>query len=376
MDKEIDFDGPRACGQYDLSGVVDLCNLVMRVVEAHPDYKSGWPNIGYLYPHVYNHENSDNIRLISSNGEPVSSVAIYRSNVKTSRGTISVGGINCFVTHPEFRRFGLGGLVLDDAHRKMTMTGNEIGLLSTMIPDYYRKSGWELAGGQRTFTLDRGNISYLPGHAGLDIEGDWKPFMTELLELNQQQPMRAFRTSQLFDLLIERRLGRVFIARRGDRIVAYCALGHSKNPQIIEYAGKNEDVCSLIRAVFGIIDDLSVSTSTRSGRERPTTELKLVTPYLNHGLTDILIERGIPNSLEYVGMIKILDPNKLLKTLGIYDVINLEKIDVGWRVSYGSNDLTLTEQELVKLIFGPEKFQGFAPDIFPIDFYQFHADRV
>ena len=89
-----------------------------------------------------------------------------------------------------------------------------------------------------------------------------------------------------------------------------------------------------------------------------------------------MIERGIPNSLDYVGMIKILDPNKLLKTLGIYDVINLEKIDVGWRVSYGSNDLTLTEQELVKLIFGPEKFQGFAPDIFPIDFYQFHADRV
>ena len=55
MNKEINFDGPRACGQYDLSGVIDLCNLLMRVIETHPDYKSGWPNIGYLFPHVYNH---------------------------------------------------------------------------------------------------------------------------------------------------------------------------------------------------------------------------------------------------------------------------------------------------------------------------------
>jgi len=376
MNKEINFDGPRACGQYDLSGVIDLCNLVMRVIETHPDYKSGWPNIGYLYPHVYNHENAENIRLISINGKPVSSVAIYSSDVKTSRGNISVGGINCFVTHPEFRRSGLGGLVLDDAHRKMESIGNEIALLSTMIPDYYRKSGWELAGGQRTFTLDRGNISYLPDRTGLDIEEDWKPYLAKLMELNQQQPLRASRTSRLFELLIERRLGRVFIARRGDRIVAYCALGHSQNPQVIEYGGRNEDVCSLIRGIFGIIDDLSISTSTRSGRERPTTELSVTTPYLNHGLSNMLLERGIPNSLGYIGMIKILDPYKLFKTLGLDDVINLEKNDMSWRVSHGTNELILTDHELVKLVFGPEQFQGFAPQLFPVDFYQFHADRV
>ena len=95
------LDGPRACGKYDLAGVLDLCNLVLRILNTPPGKPEGWPTIGYGWPHVYNHGNLDNIRLIAHKGEVVSSVGIYPAEVRTPRGTISVGGINCFVTHPD-----------------------------------------------------------------------------------------------------------------------------------------------------------------------------------------------------------------------------------------------------------------------------------
>ena len=48
----------------------------------------------------------------------------------------------------------------------------------------------------------------------------------------------------------------------------------------------------------------------------------------------------------------------------------------GWLVRHDGNTLDLTPQQLVKLVFGPERFPDFAPDLFPIDFFQWPLDRV
>ena len=50
--------------------------------------------------------------------------------------------------------------------------------------------------------------------------------------------------------------------------------------------------------------------------------------------------------------------------------VELERSDSGWRVGHGGRSLDLTERELVKLVFGPERYPDFAPDLFPIHFYQ------
>ena len=133
------FDGPRACQVYDLGPVLDTANLVMRTLATPPGQPQRLPTIGYDWAHIYNQENLENIRVITHDDRVVSQVAILPSIVQTPRGDISVGGINCFATNPDFRRQGLGEAVLRDSHEKMRRNGHHIGLLTTEIYDYYRK---------------------------------------------------------------------------------------------------------------------------------------------------------------------------------------------------------------------------------------------
>ena len=74
-------------------------------------------------------------------------------------------------------------------------------------------------------------------------------------------------------------------------------------------------------------------------------------------------------------MLAIFDAPGLFATLGLHDVA-LTPSDRGWLVRHDGNTLELTPQQLVKLVFGPERFPDFAPDLFPTDFFQWPLDRV
>jgi len=91
-------------------------------------------------------------------------------------------------------------------------------------------------------------------------------------------------------------------------------------------------------------------------------------------LPELLLALGVPSSVHYQGMIKILDGQGLFVALGIE--AQLERRGDHWRVRAGGKEATLTAGELVKLVFGPERRADFAPDLFPIDFYQWSMDRV
>ena len=317
------FDGPRVCAWHELASVLDLANLVMRVLAAPPRR----PTIGGDFAHMYHGDNLHNISVVTHRGRVVSSVGIYPTNVRTPRGTISVGGINVFVTHPDHRRQGLGGAVLRDAHARMQANGHHIGLLSTRIQDYYRKFGWENAGRQRTWVVDRGNIAMLPDSAGLDVTEDWLPHLPELVALHNGADLVAPRSEATFRMLAERKLGRLFVARRSDRITAYAGV---RDTVVREYGGDPADVAALTGAVFRQLDDPDTATSEHPPGQRATIEMTVKTPDLPTGLPGLLAQAGIPHSLDYMGMIVILDAPGLFKALDLRDV------------------------ELVKLVFGPE----------------------
>jgi hypothetical protein len=103
--------------------------------------------------------------------------------------------------------------------------------------------------------------------------------------------------------------------------------------------------------------------------------MTVVTPDSTEGLPGLLLDHGVPNTLGYMGLIVVLDAPGLLEALDIRDV-ELTGRELGWRVRRRGQSLDLTEHELVKLVFGPERYPDFAPDLFPIDFYQWPADRV
>ena len=358
------YDGPRACAGHELASVLDLANLVLRVLEAAPR----WPSIGGDFAHMYHGDNLHNIRVVTFRGRVVSSVGIYPTEVRTPRGTISVGVINAFVTHPDHRRQGLGEAVLRDAHAQMRANGHHIGRLSTQIQDYYRKFGWESAGRERRWVFDRGNIAFLPDPTELEVTEDWLPHLPELVALHNSADLVAPRSEATFRMLAERLLDRIFVARRSGDIAAYASVGGTAIRGPREYGGDPADVAALIRAVFHQLDDLDAATSEHPPGQRATIEMTATTPDLSTGLPGLLAQAGIPHSLRYLGMIMILDAPGLFEALALRDV-ELAPSDRGWQVRHEGHTLDLTPRELVKLVFGPERFPDFAANLFPIDFY-------
>jgi len=366
------FDGPRACGPFELPGVLDLVNLVIRTLNTPAGSPPRWPSMGADFPHVYHVGNLDNIRVIVRDGRVATSVGIYSTLVRTPRGDLLVGGINAMATHPDARRLGLGNAVMEDAAAKMRSDGHQIALLGTRIQDWYRRMDWESAGQQWRFVFDRGNIAYLPAPAELEVIEDWRPHAADLCALHNIEPLGALRSEMIFTLLAERRLSRVFVARQNGRVVAYAG---TSGTTVNEYAGAAEDVAALIRAIFDRLDDRSTHTSERPPGQRATIELMVTTPVATEGLPGLLGTRGIPSTLTYQGMIKILDAPGLFRALDLRE-IDLERHDEGWRVHHRGQLLDLSERQLVKLVFGPERFPDFAPGVFPVPFFQWTVDHV
>ena len=254
----------------------------------------------------------------------------------------------------------------------MQAAGQHVGLLSTRIQDYYRKFGWESAGRQYTWVFDRGNIALPPDPVGLTVTEDWRAYLPELVALHNSDDLSAQRCESTFGMLAERKLKRLFVARRAGRPIAYAGVSGTA---VREYGGDPQAVAALIRAVFHRLDDPDTSTSERPPGQRATIELTVTTPALRTGLPALLAKAGIPHTLGYLGMIAILDAPGLFAALRLHDV-ELNPSDNGWLVRHAGHTLALTPQQLVKLVFGPERFPDFASDLFPIDFFQWPLDRV
>ena len=267
------FDGPRACGPYELAPDLDLLNLVFRTQAAAGPPRA--PSMGWDYSHVYNQHNLENVRIVCHGSRPVASVGIYPTRVQTPRGTIGVGGINAVGTHPEYRRLGLATLTMQDAAARMREIGMHVGLLSTGITNWYRKLGWERAGRQRTFTFDRRNVTSLPEPADLEVTDDWQPHLDELCALRNASGVGAVRTPEVFALLAARKASHVFVARRAGSVVAYAT---ASGASLREYAGAAEDVLALLRHAFGVLEELPARSTERRGPQQGQFELTVQTP--------------------------------------------------------------------------------------------------
>jgi GNAT superfamily N-acetyltransferase len=365
------LDGPRACGPYDLAPVLDLINLVVRTQPAAGAPRP--PTMGWDYPHIYNPHNLEDVRIVVHQGRPVASVGNYPTTVRTQRGAIRVGGIDAAGTHPDYRRLGLATLALEDAHARFRELGVQVGPLSTAIVNWYRKLGWERAGQQRALVFDRRNVTFLPKAAGLSVGEDRQSHLDQLCALHNASGLGAIRAPDAFGLLAARRASRIFVARRHGELVAYAPVSGTT---VREYGGAAQDVATLLRQVFAAIEQLPAHSTDRLGAQQGQLEMTVLTPAAAEppGLPALLLGLGIPSALTNLGMLAIVDGPGLFEALGI--AARLERRADGWRLGHAGGTLDLTDGEPVKLVFGPERRPNAAPELFPIDFYQWPTDRV
>ena len=265
--------------------------------------------------------------------------------------------------------------------------GCQVGLLSTGIPNWYRRMGWEEAGVVRSYRLNRGNIGLLPQlavgqryrFANLETGGEEAQVSTELIaemvRLYNEQRLGALRTEDSFrQLTTARQVQRVVLAEAEDGLQAYLLL-HENG--VVEWAGSAPNVAGLLRACFEELDDATLSTSQRSGEGRPLAlrNLTLVAPGWGHPLVNLLDRMRIPYHSDYLGMLMIIDPQAILNAYGISSV-QVEEVDEEFIVRSEQATLKLDRRLLTKLFFGPERISDFAADTFPLPFWQWGLEKV
>jgi len=327
--EEEQVEGPRACGPYEVAATLDLLNQVFFPEE---------PRMGQVLPHVATEENREQMRIIKVNGRVVAHTGLYVSEIATGRGTLRLGGLWSVCCHPDYRRRGLGEQCMRDAMSHMQNLGCDLGYLGTGIDAWYRKFGWEYAGRGYTFELNRSNVSLLPELAEAQVsEAPWRD-LSEMLALHEQDGLGCLRRPEVFAALLDRPDLTCYTAGRGEELLAY-VLVHG-------------------------------STSSRPGR------MEVATPASAKGLAGLLAGLRLPCHYGHQSMMWVANLESLLEKLGLASEITCQETAQGVILPRGPEQVELTRQELVKLLFGPERVADFADDVFPLEFYHWPLDMV
>ena len=370
-----EIEGPRAATQMELGGALDLANLVLRTLGTPPGEPQRRPTIGSDYPHVFNPANLENLRVCVHRGRVVCGVSIYPGTVVTPRGPIRVGGINALVTQPEYRRLGLATRIMEDAHNRMREAGLHVAQLSTKIHDYYRKLGWETAGRQRSYGVDRGNVDLLGGNAetsGHAVREDWKNWLPDLARLHAAEPLHADRSAESFRLLLHCKADTALVHVQDQTASAYVVL---RGASVVEHAGPLALVLELLGAAFARLDNPGAATSERVPGQRATVEMSVLT-VADSPLARHLDSLGLPGEMAYQGLMKLLDPVGMLAGLS-GELPTITALDSGrYSVSLRSLKAELSERELVRLLFGPERHGVLGAALQPLDYMLWPLERV
>lgn len=362
--------GPRQATPDDRDAIFLTANRVMRTEVGKP------PTIARDWSHVYDYANIENVMIVTAGELVVSMAGIWTNDIQLGSVDLRVGGINCVATLPEFRRKNLASRTMRAAHHHMEDLGCEVGLLATNITNWYRRLGWERAGSSCTYHFDRSNIVLLPrlpNDVQIDCAGE--EAIEDLIRLHHAEHLGGIRNVTVFRQIFSARASNpIIVARSGGRAVAYLLV---KGEAVIEWGGPADILGGLIRAWFESIDDRRMSTSARdiAGKRILEDRLTVVAPRSGHALVDRLDMLRIPCFSDYLGMMYLINPRRVLDAFGYSDV-SLVSEGPNFTVNHDRDEVTLSRSQLTKLFFGPERVVSFGSSIFPLPFWQWHLERV
>ncbi|MEM2935610.1 MAG: hypothetical protein QW231_00335, partial [Candidatus Bathyarchaeia archaeon] len=267
--------------------------------------------------------------------------------------------------------------------------------------DRYGRWGWELAGEEWVYTVDKRSIQAVKDTAGLEswrYAGD-RSDLTKIAELHEGELVRAIRSWQMYQFLFNN-LPKVtmeaWLAEVSGLGLSYLVLNRpgEKAASIVEFGG-NPEVFKLF--LKGLFDE--------KGLDRVT----VVAPSIYTPFTPALTEISGHYQINAFRMIRIINLKGCLEKLApvIEDRLNrvefgspfalsLEVSDTGQKATFnfdgnlqissepGRDKVTLDQRSMVRLLFGPGKATknfdlkgrvGHLLDtIFPLDFYIWPLD--
>ena len=104
-------------------------------------------------------------------------------------------------------------------------------------------------------------------------------------------------------------------------------------------------------------------------------ELALVAPASGHPFALVLRSLSVPCSIDYWGMLYVIDPRGILDACGLKDIAVTETHE-RFTLTRGNESVEVSRQELTKILFGPERIHGFAGDVLPLLFWEWPIEHV
>ena len=112
----------------------------------------------------------ENVWVGSDSGRLLSCVQIFPRTTRVLDHDVPTGGIGSVFTHPEWRRSGLAGSLLDRAAEDMQRRGMEISLLFSGLRSFYEEHGFRVYKSHRTVLRWSDRSAAAGSHAAVAIE--------------------------------------------------------------------------------------------------------------------------------------------------------------------------------------------------------------
>ncbi len=329
---------PRALRPDEAGGAVDLLNRVFWLDEGNP------PELLDLFPAWYPPRHWDHHRVLEVGGRLVSHVGIIGQQVRCGEVTVDVAAISGVCTLKGYRKRGYASACLSDAIRIMEQYGYDLSILWTGIPEYYRRWGYEYAGRTVDYRAPEAVLRRIESPELTVERYEARPGqLEELFALYETQRYRLVRTADNMARALTAIRRWAWLARRGARAEAYAVVGSPWGaPRLQIYAGPPRVAAAALAAAVAHVPAETISLSLPPGDP----------------LGALLQSEGVPAKAGAQGMIKLLQPGRLLQKFGL-DPAQLPP---------------LPPRDQVVAVLGSPDVKPKPP--FPLDFFLWPLDHV
>lgn len=385
--------GPMRASLDDFDSIIELAD------ECFPrDRDSG----GMLarWPHCYIRQ-PEKVRncLVMKDGTKVVSNVEYVDQTLLVEGTeMKVAGITGVATLPSHRGRGFMTQLLNYCTTLMREEGYAFSDLGGDRQRYGR-FGWERGGREWWFDVTSRSLKAVDAPTGCDVS-QYVASSEEIdatLELYEREPLRLRRSRVLHEMLLGRKGKQVWLTRNGGSVVAYVVTDQDEREhEIVEFGGSAEGVHAVLLHLA----------------EALGSEVQHISSSWSHPLNATFFSMSARWGVNSTRMIKIIDLGKTLcgfahqlgksyrdlQFQGIHTVglavegteqqveirFSPEGVTVG-NVPNHSRALTLSDRQMVRLLFGPgtprtqfnlPPHARFLEGLLPVDFHLWGNETV
>ncbi|RLG95982.1 hypothetical protein DRO37_00760 [Candidatus Bathyarchaeota archaeon] len=248
------LEGPRAAKPEELDDIVHLVNSVFMLRHNLP------PLMRNRFPHIFNEENLENLRVIVCDGKPVSHVDIWEGHLLICGCWFRVGMLGSVCTHPDYRNRGYASALVKDALSKMRRDNVDFILISGSR-GLYKRLGCVEAGRIYRYNLRREELNLDP--KDIDLIGYDESLLKDLIRIYHLEPVRYKRSLEDFSLLAGREISvghvkiKTYLVMADGEPIAYVAVKSIRDPstlEIYEYAGSRNAILHALSVLYEILD--------------------------------------------------------------------------------------------------------------------------